>query len=96
MPPYITEEPKDNYVNVGNRVTLQCKAGGIPDPVVTWFKDGEALGGPQAVGENYTIMEMTPEQRGVYHCQAENDRGTVNSDIAKVLILGIYVRMIHE
>ena len=88
-PPYITEGPKDDSVLVGSPVTLHCKARGIPEPVVTWFKDRKTIKGPQGVGESYTIVEMTPEHRGVYHCQAKNDRGAVNSADVRLLIQGI-------
>ena len=76
---------------MGSPVTLHCKARGIPEPVVTWFKDSMALKGPEGVGESYTIVEMTPDHRGVYHCQAKNDKGAVNSASASVLILGKYI-----
>ena len=87
--PHLTKSPQSRYVEISSTVHLRCKARGIPNPVVTWFRDHTAIEGPQSVGEVYTIAEMTPEHRGVYHCQAENDEGTVESSGATILIYGI-------
>jgi hypothetical protein len=88
-PPSIIEGPKNMSVDIASSIHLQCKARGTPNPVVTWFRDQKAIEGPQSVGENYTIKEITPELRGVYHCQAENGIDMVKSEPATILISGL-------
>ena len=87
-PPSITTQPTGRKDRLFDKVTLTCSADGNPDPVIRWYKDGVALEGPQSVGGVYTIDRIKPEDRGTYHCQATNTRGTAISVSAKVLIEG--------
>jgi hypothetical protein len=88
--PRITTQPvgRTDY-KLFETVTLTCTAEGNPDPVITWYKDGVALQGPQSVGEVYTIDRISPGDRGAYHCEATNFRGRATSNSARVLIEGI-------
>ena len=87
-PPTITNQPRGRNDRLFDKVTLMCSADGNPDPVIRWYKDGVALEGPQSVGGVYTIDRIKPEDRGTYHCQATNTRGTAISAMVKVLIQG--------
>ena len=49
---------------VGERVSMDCEVTGTPDPVVTWYKDGEQIlgavpGGPfrtKIQGNSYSLI----------------------------------------
>jgi len=38
--PYFMEQPDDVYVARNDPATLNCKATGVPPPVITWYRDG--------------------------------------------------------
>lgn len=45
MPPFIAEsQGEEVHVAVeGGAVTMECHVGGVPEPLVTWLKDGQIL-----------------------------------------------------
>ena len=49
---------------------LTCGAQGIPDPNITWFKDGVLLEGER--NRTLTIREVDITDRGLYRCVAVN------------------------
>ncbi|XP_026808599.1 uncharacterized protein LOC113550868 isoform X2 [Rhopalosiphum maidis] len=65
--------------------TLQCHVRGVPEPRVTWFKDGEPLlaSDRHAVRRTdtgkctLTIEDAVEEDAGRYSCEAVNDQGRV-------------------
>lgn len=36
-------EPDDKYVSPGSNVQFTCEADGVPQPIITWYKDGQAI-----------------------------------------------------
>ena len=88
----MTEQPKDHTnVTISAMVTLFCDFSGIPAPTVRWFKDDQDTG---VEGQYFIIGAITPEDRGAYHCVAENELannriGRAVSRKAEVLIQGM-------
>ena len=66
------EEPEESFIlpQLFSRTTLTCKAAGIPQPNITWFKDGEVL--PGEMSNTLIIQEMDLTNRGHYSCSAAN------------------------
>ena len=67
----------DVYVVKGNDVVLPCNVTGIPQPVVTWYKDGleihSILQSTFALKGNDLLLEnIVEEDFGVFKCKAEN------------------------
>lgn len=86
MAPLFTEEAQEGAVTVldGGNVRLEAKIGGIPTPVVEWFKDET----PVDVGEHFVkivdgdrycldIVHVSPSDSGTYKCVGANHLGTV-------------------
>ncbi|KAG7457296.1 vascular endothelial growth factor receptor 1 isoform X1 [Solea senegalensis] len=83
-PPSLLNNLTDCTVNVSSSVTLSCPSQGIPPPTVTWYKDERALSQGSGIiisPEDGTlhIDRITVEDRGLYTCQATNERGSVES-----------------
>ena len=90
--PSLTTQPLSVTVDLGSRVNLQCTATGNPTPSIQWYKDGQAITGPQAIGHVFVIPEAMPSERGSYLCEAFSSFGNrARSKEALVLIKGMKV-----
>lgn len=72
--------PKDKTAVIGEKVEFVCKARGEPKPVITWYRNTLDLAPSENIvlGENnetLTILEVTNDDVGIYHCRAENNEG---------------------
>ena len=84
VPTTFIETPTSQNVTEGEALIIRCRASGIPDPVLTWFIDGEAL--PPDDGRLFgdtllVISETGIDDSGVYICHASNDLATVQHSI---------------
>merc|ERR1711971_491546 len=71
--PVIKAQPENGFLVVkeGTSITLQCQAGGNPQPKITWTRGGEVLG----EGERLKVKKLSPEGAGDYLCTADNGVG---------------------
>ncbi|XP_065226739.1 lachesin-like [Planococcus citri] len=65
-------------VSERNAVHLECYAGGIPKPQISWKRENNAIlptGGPVYKGNVLKINNIRREDRGTYYCTADNKVG---------------------
>ena len=87
--PEIIEEPRDIYEVMGSEVNLTCVATGVPQPTITWYKDGVLL--PDQIAPLLVIQDLRVDTRGLYKCEAANELD-VTDETAYVKIKGTLVR----
>ncbi|XP_075039177.1 neural cell adhesion molecule L1-like protein isoform X2 [Mixophyes fleayi] len=65
----------------GEDLMLECIAEGLPSPTIEWKKEGKDSLRHNAVFERHgkilKIKDITEEDRGIYHCEAKNELGSV-------------------
>lgn len=70
--PKITSKFNDNVTLLTNQTTtIQCHAGGIPEPKITWKYEDESQ-----VSANKFLELSSTSKRGKYFCLAENSEGS--------------------
>ena len=70
-PRVIVKPPAKFYPGVGSTLTLDCKATGDPQPVISWKKqDGQLPAGRsrQLINGTLVIRDITMKDRGIYKC----------------------------
>ncbi|NXC61674.1 HMCN1 protein, partial [Aleadryas rufinucha] len=74
--------PSEVIVTQGSEMSLECEAQGIPEPAVTWLKDGRALGSDSgrdvavlAGGRVLRLERVQVSDSGRYVCVATNAAG---------------------
>lgn len=83
-----TPLPARTEAIVGVSVVLNCRAEGVPEPIILWEKDGIVLGVNDSnvqITQTGTlrIRQPTPSDSGLYKCTAQN---TVGLDSAETLL----------
>ena len=85
----------DVTVKAGKSAELKCAASGQPPPTVSWQKDG-GVNFPAARqrrmqvypdDSHFYILNVQAADQGVYSCKAENEAGTITSNVT-VTVLG--------
>uniref|UniRef100_A0A2C9KWE9 Neuroglian n=1 Tax=Biomphalaria glabrata TaxID=6526 RepID=A0A2C9KWE9_BIOGL len=90
--PYFLEEPKDIEVGVGADVMFTCLAGGVPEPSIEWFVNGESLKDvrdPRITGPRFKhpvetkifLEKVEQTDHMVFQCNASNIHGYVFADV---------------
>merc|ERR1711971_752410 len=71
--PVIKAQPENGFLVVkeGTSITLQCQAGGNPQPKIIWTRNGQLLG----EAERLKVKKLSPEGAGDYLCTADNGIG---------------------
>lgn len=75
-----SSHPSEVVVTQGSEVSLECKAQGIPEPAVTWMKDGSPLVSGKDVailhdGHFLQLRNIQVLDTGRYVCVAANVAG---------------------
>ncbi|XP_039595737.1 sialoadhesin-like [Polypterus senegalus] len=92
---FLTMRPSWQTVYYGETVTLSCQMNiDIPGLQYQWYKDGERLQAPYAVGHTveshiYTISAIVWSDQGEYKCQAHTGKPSVQSYTSRPLVLNI-------
>ena len=78
-PPIIYDNSSSTVVVSENEtVSLECFAGGVPRPQISWKRENNAIlptGGTIYRGNILKINEIRKENRGTYYCTADNKVG---------------------
>ncbi|XP_037655807.1 vascular endothelial growth factor receptor 1 isoform X2 [Choloepus didactylus] len=82
--PYLLRNLTDQTVALSNSTTLDCRAKGVPEPQITWFKNNHKIQQEPGIilgpgSSTLFIQRVTEEDEGVYHCRATNQRGSAES-----------------
>ncbi|XP_067825529.1 hemicentin-1-like [Heptranchias perlo] len=90
VPPSIADDSPDVTVTKMSSVVLTCHATGIPEPAVSWMKDGARLGnrGPGYKILPTGILEITSatlSHAGSYMCTARNRVGSAHKHVTLVV-----------
>lgn len=89
--PKIIEEPNNVTVNIGETVSLQCRASGDPEPNIVWTQNSLKITGNNP---RYHLLEdgtlrianVNTDQVGYYECLAQNVVGEAKSRPVRMAI----------
>lgn len=99
QPPTV-ERPLKNLIGEPNEdLELICIFGGIPQPKITWLKDGKKLKTAKATYENRVAtlaVTATETTEGEYKCTATNEYGDVETSSTLVVQLKPVIRVPEE
>uniref|UniRef100_A0A672JP42 Ig-like domain-containing protein n=1 Tax=Salarias fasciatus TaxID=181472 RepID=A0A672JP42_SALFA len=60
-------------LSMGETLTLECRASGVPTPQLSWLKDGVPLKGSDT---RLQLPDVAPSDAGLYSCVASNQAGS--------------------
>uniref|UniRef100_A0A7N5ZTK1 Ig-like domain-containing protein n=1 Tax=Anabas testudineus TaxID=64144 RepID=A0A7N5ZTK1_ANATE len=86
--PSFLKTPRDSTIRTGHTARLECAAEGHPAPQIAWQKDGgtdfpaarERRMHVMPDDDVFFIMDVKPEDMGVYSCTAKNTAGTISAN----------------
>ncbi|XP_061639539.1 leucine-rich repeats and immunoglobulin-like domains protein 1 isoform X1 [Phyllopteryx taeniolatus] len=86
--PSFLKTPRDSTIRTGHTARLECAAEGHPAPQIAWQKDGgtdfpaarERRMHVMPDDDVFFIMDVKPEDMGMYSCTAKNTAGTVSAN----------------
>lgn len=97
--PSFSKKPKDITVNIGSTAKLECSAQGLPNPQVSWQKDGgndfpaarERRMHKMPTDDMLFIVNVKLTDSGVYSCIARSIAGSITAN-ATISVIGNYTR----
>ncbi|KAM4662543.1 hemicentin-2 [Discoglossus pictus] len=100
-PPSIKEPPsgnKETVIRVGDTLALQCESDALPQPTVTWYKNGHQLLNENGVlihthGQKLEIQEVQASDKGLYICKVANVAGEV--ELTFTVVIQVPVSITH-
>lgn len=88
--PQFTAQPSDIIIASSSSTAINCRASGVPQPTIEWYKDNVrvTLGGRLSVNNTGAlhISMVVGTDAGSYHCVASNAVGSVRSFSASLQI----------
>ncbi len=96
--PSFVKTPRDITIRTGTKARLECAAEGHPTPQVAWQKDGgtdfpaarERRMRVMPDDDVFFIMDVKPEDMGVYSCTAKNTAGMISANVT-LTVLGMTI-----
>ncbi len=83
-----------NEVDEGDDFTCVCKGeNGSPPANVTWYKDGDPIGGKRMEENTLTLTSVNETSHGVYKCEA---RSHTNDSFADKKSIKLIVRQLSK
>ena len=86
--PQFLAAPRTQAVEVGAEVTLECAANGLPQPQITWLRDGRELDLESLDSRisrtgsgSLSIRRVEVGDEGGYQCRAENTEDSLDSGL---------------
>ncbi|CAF4862033.1 unnamed protein product [Pieris macdunnoughi] len=85
--PFFIEEPQFQNLAEGETAIIHCKAGGTPEPSITWVHNGKPIeqaetnSRRQVASNSILITDLVKKDTGNYGCNATNSNGYVYKDV---------------
>ncbi|XP_068626335.1 neuroglian isoform X1 [Battus philenor] len=85
--PFFTEEPQFQNLAEGETAVINCRAGGTPDPQISWVHNGKPIeqaepnSRRQVTANSIIITDLVKKDTGNYGCNATNSNGYVYKDV---------------
>uniref|UniRef100_A0A3Q2YCU6 Neural cell adhesion molecule L1 n=1 Tax=Hippocampus comes TaxID=109280 RepID=A0A3Q2YCU6_HIPCM len=85
-PKWLTEPPHSQLTVIGSDVHIKCSVSGKPQPDILWRKNGNIfednpLNNKRVLDDTLVLHNATPDDSGVYQCEAANRHGVVLGNI---------------
>ncbi|XP_069093155.1 hemicentin-2 isoform X1 [Pleurodeles waltl] len=78
VPPHIAHPPGERQdvlvIRLGQSVILQCESNAVPEPLITWYKDGHQLP-TSTTQQRLEIANAQVSDSGIYVCKVTNVAG---------------------
>ena len=92
--PEIALPPSNSSIQIHTQLNLSCMATGVPPPQYIWFKDGVLISGETK--PFLYIPDVQPNDRGSYRCKATNPLGESTSEVAILMIPGMFLHNCND
>jgi len=80
--PLVLEHPQSQKVDIGDPLSLSCRATGSGELAYMWYFNGLSIA--TETRTEYFINCFTDEDEGVYFCRVSNSWGSIDSNMAEV------------